>query len=179
MQWIIAGFIAILAGLFVTTRKADAAETVNAVTPADLDTLFAKWGARYNVDPDLIKAVSMVESSLDRNAVRWNPPNDVSVGLMQILAVPPHGTQPGTDYTAQNKFNIDPWPVTYSALFDADLNINLGTQILSWNLRTFGFPRGIAVYNRWDARTDDLEGPFKNQEYVNRVLRNLSTIKGA
>lgn len=175
---LIGGFVALIVGATVYATKAQAkAATVNKENT--LDDLFRKIGAEYNIDPLLLKAIAMQESALNVNAVRWNPPYDVSVGMMQILCTPPEGQAQGADYLCQNRFNIDPWPVTYNQLKNPELNVRLGAQILAWNLQTFGFPRGIAVYNRWDARLSQPQGPFPNQSYVEKVLSNYERLKGA
>lgn len=140
-----------------------------AATP--LDFIFTKYGTLYNVDPRLLKALAMVESSMNPNAVRNNPPHDVSMGLMQILCLP-DGKGGCT-----NKFNIDGWKgVTAQALLSPDLNVKLGAQIIAWNIRTFGYKRGIAVYNNWSARNSPADGPFPNQGYVNKVLSNVAKL---
>jgi len=126
-----------------------------------LDDLYQKWGTQSGLDWRLLKAIARVESSENPNAVN---PADPSTGLMQILC------RPGEGGFCTNRFNIDGWPVTKNQLFDPDTNLKMGSQILSWNIRRYGFKRGIAVYNRWASRHDPENGPFGNQEYVNRVL---------
>lgn len=138
-----------------------------------LDALFRKHGAKYGVDPLLLKAVAMVESSLDPNAV--NNADRYSVGLMQILYRP--SISGDLQSRPSNRFDIEGWSeATFDKLKDPDFNIKLGAQILAWNLRQFGFPRGIAVYNAWDQRVAPPNGPFKNQEYVDRVIANYSEL---
>lgn len=165
------------------SRKGEAAQMKpQAETKAESPTLadlFREIGTRRGVDPDLLHAIAMVESSLRVDAVRWNPPHDVSVGLMQILCTPPDGAAQGADFSCTNRFNIDPWPVRFNDLKTPALNIDLGAQILSWNLRSFGFPRGVAVYNMWAMRHAAIDGPFENQAYVDKVLSNLQKLKGA
>jgi hypothetical protein len=168
---------AALIGIGLFFARAVSASTGETMIPT-IRQFFEKHGRIHGIDPDLLQAIAMQESSLRTDAVRWNPPSDVSVGLMQILAVPPKGIERGQDYTPTNRFNISPWPVTYFGLMNADVNISLGAQILSWNIQTFGYPRGIAVYNRWESRHDPINGPFGNQNYVDRVLANLKMLKG-
>lgn len=176
MPWLfIFGAIGVLVGALVYTRKAQAMETTPSVT---LDGIFEIVARDYNLDPALLKAIAMQESALNAGAVRWMPPHDVSVGVMQILCTPPDGTERGQDYVCANRFNIKPWPVTFNQLKDPELNIRLAAQILKWNLDQFGFPRGVAVYNQWSARTSQIEGPFPNQSYVDAVLRNFVNLKG-
>ena len=137
------------------------------------DNIFARWGKYYGVDPLLLKAIAMQESSLNAAAIRNNPPHDVSVGLMQILCIP------DANGVCTNRFNVEGWDsATFDKLKDPDFNVQIGAQILAWNLKQFGYPRGIAVYNSWDQRDAPINGPFKNQHYVNNVLANLASLKG-
>lgn len=132
------------------------------------DELFSRWGTRYGVDPLLLKAIATVESSLDPEAVN---PNDPSVGLMQILC------KPDAEGRCTNRFNVDRWnQATWQRLLDPDFNVEIGAQILAWNLKTYGYPRGIAVYNSWSARHDPVNGPFMNQSYVDKVIAQYSRL---
>jgi soluble lytic murein transglycosylase-like protein len=158
-MWLILaiGAVAIVAGFYSRPAIARKLQTMS----APLDEIFQKWGNRYGVDPILLKAIATVESSLDPSAEN---PSDPSVGLMQILC------KPDADGKCSNTLNVDGWnDATWERLHDPDFNVMIGAQILAWNLRTYGYPRGIAVYNAWSARNDPPEGPFRNQQYVDRV----------
>lgn len=155
---------------FIYTRKASAAvidpstEISTMQGSETLDQIFQKYGLRYGVDPLLLKAIAMQESSLNPEAVRNNPPHDISVGLMQVLCIP------GANGICMNRFNVEGWDgTTFDMLKDPDKNVQIAAQILAWNLEKFGSPRGIAVYNNWSARTAPVDGPFPNQHYVDRV----------
>lgn len=143
-----------------------------------LDDVLARVAARRGIDFALLKAHAIVESALKADAVRWNPPRDVSVGVLQVLCIPPDGATPDENYVCQNKFNVEGWPVSFNQLKDAETCADIAAQIIAYNLRTFGYPRGIAVYNNWNARLANIEGPFPNQSYVNHVLRELDKLKG-
>lgn len=174
-----------IGALFLLPKRANAAQSNEAagasnptkgkfMTPADipdtpaapnLDDLFVKYGDMYGVDAALLKAISRAESNGNPNAIRNNPPNDVSVGLMQILCIP------DANGFCTNNFNVEGWQgMTFDALKDPETNIAIGAQILAWNIEQFGMPRAIAVYNNWSARKSPQAGPFPNQAYVNRVL---------
>lgn len=142
-----------------------------------LDYLFEKYGRINSVDPLLLKAVAQAESNLNPKALRNNPPKDVSVGLMQILYLP---SVPGDlSSPPSNRFNVNGWDqATFEKLQDPEFNIFIGAQILSYNLRVYGYPRGVAVYNSYSARNDPALGPFRNQVYVDRVLREFARLKG-
>jgi len=135
-----------------------------------LDSLYQKYGLRFGVQPSLLKALAIVESSENPNAKN---PTDPSVGLMQILCVP------DGKGGCKNKFNIIGWPPGKEAdLYDPDYNLSLAAQIIRWNIDTYGFNRGIAVYNSWEARLSPEWGPFPNQSYVDKVLGHYFALTG-
>lgn len=134
----------------------------------DLTMIYKKYGQQYQIDWMLIRAITLQESSENPNAVN---PADPSYGLMQILYKLDSEGNP-------NKFNVNGWPPHYtSQLFDPDYNVWIGSQILAWNLKTYGYPKGIAVYNSWIARKNPPNGPFDNQAYVDSVLIYYDAIK--
>lgn len=173
MPWIILLGIGalIFGGMFAATRaKAATLQAPEAANvPASLDELFVGFAAYLPPLPvrgdALLKALARKESNLNPDAVRNNPPNDVSVGLMQVLCIPDENG------VCRNKFNIDGWPATFDSLRDPETNLRFAVQILAYNLKVYGFPKGIAVYNSWSARDDAANGPFRNQQYVDDVLR--------
>ncbi|MGD9159003.1 MAG: transglycosylase SLT domain-containing protein [Desulfobacteraceae bacterium] len=136
-----------------------------------LDTIFQKYGDQYNVDWKLLKAIATVESSLNPDAKN---PSDPSYGLMQIYCTP-DGKGGCT-----NKFNINGWPPkSAEALLDPELNVMLGAQIIAWNLATYPLLKAIAVYNSWSARNDPPDGPFVNQDYVDKVATAYVNLGGS
>lgn len=144
-----------------------------APTVSGLDFIYQKWANIRGLDWLLVKAVAQVESDEQPAAVN---PNDPSYGLMQILCV-----QSSPTGHCRNRFPAIPnWDeATQEKLVsDPDYNVDIGTQILKWNLDAYGFPRGIAVYNRWASRNDPEQGPFGNQEYVDKVLAKLAALQG-
>jgi len=135
-----------------------------------LDDLYQIHGKRNGLDPMLLKAIARVESSENPNVKN---PSDPSYGLMQVLCV--DDGQGG----CKNKFNVMGWPpLTKEQLYDPDYSLQIGAQILAWNIETYGFKRGIAVYNSWGARHDPPDGPFENQGYVDKVLREYYGLGG-
>ena len=133
--------------------------------PLSVNDLFKKWGAAYGVEWQLLKAVARKESRLNPNAV--NNADNESIGLMQVLC------RPNGQGGCANRLKVQGWSkVTRRKLFDPDFNIRIGAQILAWNIRTYGMPKAVAVYNRWAERSSPLAGPFENQSYVAAVLGN-------
>lgn len=151
----------------MTSKPADAVEALNPT----LDDYFRKWGLAYNLDWRLIKAHAVVESGLSADAVN---PSDPSYGVMQILCSGAHG-----DETCENKFFIDDWSeASPNRLLDADFNIRMGAQIIKKNLQQYGWPRAVAVYNRFAEYKSPMNGPFANQDYVDRVLSVYTQLGG-
>ena len=139
-----------------------------ATPETDLDSLYEKYAARQGLDPMLLKAIARVESNENPKA---RNPADPSIGLMQVLCIP--DGRGG----CSNKLNVLDWPPeSEGKLFDPDYNLHIASQILSWNTLTFGTLKGIAVYNSWGARNDPPDGPFRNQDYVDKVRREYVTL---
>lgn len=130
----------------------------------NLDALFQKYAGQTGVPWQLLKAIAMAESSLNPDAI--NEEGDgvggrASRGLMQILA--------------PQRLNVNGWTGDgptggVESLFDPDVNIHIGSQIIRWNMETYGFYRGIAIYNNWSQRHQSAAGPFSNQYYVDRIV---------
>jgi len=130
-----------------------------------LDQIYQSYATQHGVDWRLLKAIAIVESGENTEAVN---PNDPSYGLMQVLCTDTTNPARGCG----NKLNVQGWPPPSKEwLFDPEYNVHIAAQILRWNLDTYGMPKGIAVYNSWSARHDPQMGPFTNQDYVNKVLR--------
>ena len=138
------------------------------------DALYREAGAAYGVDWRLVKAVAIVESSENPKAENRRDP---SIGLMQL-----HCAEDAQG-RCTNRFDVEGWVgITRERLLDPRTNVRLGTQILAWNLRVFGFERGIAVYNSWAARHTPAGQAIPNQRYVDRVMgvyRKLFVVRAA
>lgn len=134
-----------------------------------LDDLYQRYAAREGLDWRLLKAIAQVESGENPLAVN---PGDPSYGLFQLLYRLDANGQP-------NRLNVLGWPPdSKTQLFDPEYNASVAAQIIRWNVETYGFKRGIAVYNRWASRLDPPDGPFGNQEYVDRVLARYRALGG-
>lgn len=145
------------------------AQTITKEFEGYLNGLYQHYGQAYGLDWLLLKAIAIVESSENPDAVN---PTDPSTGLMQILC-DADGTGKCT-----NKFNVTGWDLaTVQRLKDPDFNLSIASQILKWNIDNYGFKRGVAVYNRWASRKDPPNGPFGNQEYVDKVFREYGILK--
>lgn len=142
---------------------------IHATKKDSLKALYSCYGDRFGIDPNLIRAIAIVESSEDPKAVN---PSDPSYGLMQVLC------QPNGRGGCANHLNINEWP-PYSSeqLFDPEYNLLIAAQILKWNIRKYGLEKGVACYNCWESRYDPVRGPFRNQEYVTKVFAKYEQLK--
>ena len=139
-----------IGGLLISMKYFD---IVIPLADSGLEDIYSKYSNSF-ASGNLLRAVAIVESGEKADA--YNP-NDPSYGLMQIL------------YTGSNKFYIDGWPPTSADdLYNPDYNVKLGAQILGWNIKTYGFMRGIMCFNNWSARVGNI--PAVSWDYFLKVL---------
>lgn len=141
--------------------------------------------AAYGIDPDLVEAHVMTESSGNPQAVRFEPQfydryirplglkdqkeaqgRATSFGLLQIMG------QVARELGYQGAF---------SGLMDPSVGIEWGCKKLSKCYAKFanqGIDAGIAAYNSGTPRRNK-DGSFVNQVYVDRVSGFLREIKAA
>ncbi len=160
-----------LAALALGRQARGATGPTIAAPPVDLERIYQEQGARNGVDPLLLRALARVESSENPNV--GTHPDGGSRGLMGVYCVA------GPDGRCSNRLNLAGWPPTVAELTEnAETNVHFAAGVLAWNQRTYGWLRGIAVYNMWAARLDPPEGPFQNQQYVARVLAEYIALGG-
>ena len=147
-------------------------EILRVIFPVDYWPLLQKYATERSLDPFLVAALVAQESNFDPVVVsRAN-----AYGLMQIL--------PSTGRQYARKLGVRPFST--QRLKEADLNVRLGTQIFSDDIRRFGGVHfALAAYNagasrvvRWqrekpglpqDEFIDDIPFP-ETQNYVKRIL---------
>lgn len=140
------------------------------------------WANERNLDPALVWAVAMAESSLRPEAVRREPRiKDASYGLMQIL------------YSTAKEVGYEGEP---SGLLEVGTNLQYGTAYLRQLLDRFGDTRlALAAYNAGPTRVSRLRArygptyehirlhlPSKTRAYVQRVLdwyRHFEILEGS
>lgn len=129
------------------------------------DQLIWQTAGRHGVDPPLVKAVVAAESSFRPNAYRAEPHiGDASYGLMQTL----YRTAKDMGYTGAAE-----------GLYDPATSLEFGTRYLAYQLRRYNgkIPFAVAAYNSGTAYVGG-DGKFRNQTYVDRVLRFYSQFGG-
>lgn len=134
---------------------------------SSLDPIIEEMGAKYGVDPALIKAHIKQESNWDMNATRFEPHlNDSSWGLMQVLL--------RTAREILGNSNL-----TVSQLLEPRTNIEAGTAYIAKNMKRYGgaITDVIAAYNAGSARFLKDGYTYINQKYVDKVWKNYVLYK--
>jgi len=136
------------------------------LSPSTLEPIINEMGAKYNVEPALIKAHIKQESNWDVNASRFEAhKGDASWGLMQLLLA--------TAREVSGSPNL-----TTTQLIQPRVNIEAGTKFIAQLQKRFGNMRdAIAAYNAGSPRLNPKTGKYINQEYVDRVTNNYNTYK--
>lgn len=142
----------------------------DAVARLPYETEFRKAGERFGIDWRLLAAHAKVESSFRPHVT--NPKDKESIGLMQILCVP------DGKGGCSNSLNLPEWEgITREKLFNPYLNVRIGAAILAENIERKGWPRGSAMYNNYSARFSNENGPFPNQDYVDKIVKTFNQYK--
>ena len=143
-------------GLVFRDVLADKAEKIDKPSlsggMANLDEIFNTAGLRYNIPPDLLKAVAKVESGFNPNVVS----KAGAIGIMQLMP----GTARGLGVTNP---------------YDPEQNIMGGAKYLRGQLDRFGgdVRLALAAYNAGPGAVTKYGGipPYKEtQNYVPKVL---------
>ncbi len=126
----------------------------------DFITAINTYARQYSVDPHLIRAMIMVESGFNPNAVS----RAGAQGLMQIMP----GTQKDLGLTTP---------------FEPVSNIEAGTRYFRYLLDRFqSIPLALAAYNAGPSRVEQYNGipPFREtQDYVKKVLELYANNKNS
>jgi soluble lytic murein transglycosylase-like protein len=135
------------------------------LSPETLEPIINEMGAKYNVEPALIKAHIKAESNWDVNASRYEAHKaDASWGLMQLLLVTARGVLGDPN-------------LSITQLIQPRVNIEAGTKFILSNLNRFGNMRdAIAAYNAGSPRLGT-DGKYVNQAYVDKVTNNYNLYK--
>lgn len=128
---------------------------------------FDEAGQRYNVDPDLLKAIAMQESSLNPNATNINRNQYGEIvsrdyGLMQINS---------EWFPRLAKFEVNELTV-----MEPCFNVNLGAWVLSSNFSTHGYNwNSVGAYNAGFKESSQAA----RDRYIIEIKNNYQEIKAS
>ena len=132
-------------------------------TPAWAADCFDMAGRDYQIDPDLLRAISWQESKWKVNAIGKNPGSGYGAGLMQIDSqhqgeLSQYGIKPG------------------HLLTDACLNIYTGAYYLALAFKKWGVSwEAVGAYNAGFRRTD--RQAIRRLEYARKIEAIYLAIK--
>lgn len=122
-------------------------------------------GGRYGIEPELLKAIAIVESSLNPKATNINYNGTTDFGLMQINS---------SHLPVLKKFRI----TQHQLLNDPCHNVMTGAWILAGNIRQYGYTwEAVGAYNAGTAKTPKHHALRK--KYIHKVAPQYKKLKRA
>lgn len=120
-------------------------------------------GERYGIEPELLKAIAIVESGLSAAAVNKNNNGTTDVGLMQINS---------QHFNQLKKYRITPRLLINNPC----QNIMTGAWVLAGQMRVFGYSwDAVGAYNAGNAR--DRKTKIARMRYSQKVARVYQGLK--
>jgi len=120
------------------------------VKPSAYTSCFIEAGSAYNIHPDVLWAIALVESGFDPRAVNWNKDGSYDYGVMQI----------------NSRWANLTGPLIWSRLWDPCTNVKIGALILSRCIKRYGYNYGaVGCYNATSLP--------KRIRYARKVLKVL------
>jgi Soluble lytic murein transglycosylase and related regulatory proteins (some contain LysM/invasin domains) len=133
-----------------------------AVFPARADC-WQLAGARYNIEPELLQAIAIVESNGNSQAVNKNSDGSLDVGLMQINS---------SHFEALRKYRIS----QKDLLNDPCQSVMTGAWILAGQIQQFGYTwDAVGAYNAGTANTPKRRA--LRQRYIKKVAPHYARLK--
>lgn len=120
---------------------------------------FVEAGKKYNLDPKILLAIGMNESSLNSNAInKANRNKTIDVGVMQINSC---------HFETLKKYTGD-----LNNLYDPRFNIHVGAWVLKKCTKRFGVTwRAVDCYNKGAGNA------HKMSKYIKKVNKHYEKIK--
>ena len=112
--------------------------------------LFFKYGALFNIPPELLWGIAKHESNFDPKAINYNTNGTIDIGLMQINSI--------------HKEAIEAVNLSLDDLYNPKVSVYFASKILSKCLKRHGFTyQGLNCYN----------GRTTNNNYHKKVLAQI------
>lgn len=163
---IVAGILSVM--LLLKQKGAYASKELTAIptveTVSDLDAMILYSANKYRVDPALVKAVAMTESSLNPYAKN---PDDPSWGLMMIMPIL------AEDFGIVRDWH-NPTEAEISMLRDPQTNLNIGAWHLNRLLEKYTFDEAVQMYNVGET---GYKNGRRNSDYLSKVKRYYNVYK--
>lgn len=114
------------------------------------NNLFSKYGAFFNIPPELLWGIAKYESNFDPKAVNHNSNGTIDIGLMQINSI--------------HKEAVEAADLSIDDLYNPKISVYFAGKILSKCLKKHGFTyQGLNCYN----------GKTANNSYHKKVLAQI------
>jgi len=118
---------------------------------------FCEAGERYGIDPKLLLAIGMTESSLNRVAVnKANRNRTIDVGVMQINSC---------HFSMLSKYTDD-----LNNLYSPRFNIHVGAWVLNQCMDKFSGWKAVDCYNKGAGKAQTMSS------YVKKVNKNFKSV---
>ncbi len=115
---------------------------------------FDEAGAKYGINPQILRAIAKVESNNNPRAINWNTNGTYDFGVMQINS------------SWASTLGMERW----NALGDVCTNIKTGAMILAACMEKYGYSwEAVGCYNS--------QTPAKRNRYANLVSKQLERIQ--
>lgn len=148
--------------------------------------LFQEVGTRYDIPPEILKALVQVESSggSDTRVRVEKHIKDMSIGPAQVLTGTaawlckaglvrsvPVSVKLCEAYRSAQTDGLSP---VWSAMQDPVVSLELAAAYLRWQMDRYGaITPALAAYNAGSARYRG-DGTFTNQDYVDKIFKAIS-----
>lgn len=143
----------------------------------------AEAAARHGLDPALVAAIVETESAGETHAMRYEPLYRYLVPRAQRPATSSKPTEDTAQKTSWGLMQVmgglarelghAGWCTELCA---PEIGLEFGCRYLAAQIARYGEAGGVSAYNQGRPRTDSA-GRFKNQPYVDKVLRARETYR--
>lgn len=124
-------------------------------------TCWIQAGKRYRIEPELLQAIAITESSLDSKALHKNNDGSYDIGLMQI--------------NSRHLTHLEKYNITKDDLLNSPcLSVMTGAWILSGFIQKYGYSwKAIGAYNAGGSA----QRAHLRKKYIRRVIPNYLKLK--
>ena len=130
---------------------------------AGMATCWEQAGARYNIEPELLRAIAIIESNNNPQAINKNHNGNVDVGLMQVNS---------QHFASLSQFRIS----QKDLLTNPCQSVMVGAWILAGMVQQFGYTwDAVGAYNAGTANTPKHRA--RRHHYIAKVAPQYFRLK--